>query len=329
MKTDSTQLASSVPIPGPCSDLRYVIITPARNEATSIEQTIRAMVAQTIRPVKWVIVSDGSTDATDHIVSKYAAEHEWIESVRMPERKERHFAGKVNAFNAGYERVAGLEYDVIGNLDADITMDEGHFDFLLKKFAENPELGVAGTPFREGQRQYDYRFTSVEHVSGACQLFRRDCFEEIGGYVPVKMGGIDLVAVLKARMKGWQTRSFPEKFCLHHRKIGTAKRSPLEASFKGGEGDYMLGMHPVWEIFRCIYQMSVPPVLLGGILRLAGFFWGVLTRVEKVVPPDLVQFRRAEQMRRLRDFIRSVITLGLSNPRVTKNAPRRAIAQKP
>ena len=318
MKTDSTELASSGPITGQGSNLRYVVITPARNEAISIEQTIKAVVVQTLRPVKWVIVSDGSTDGTDQIVNKYTGEYGWIELVRMPDRKERHFAGKVNAFNAGYACVAGLAYDVIGNLDADITMDEGYFDFLLEKFSENPQLGVAGTPFSEGQRQYDYRFTSVEHVSGACQLFRRECFEEIGGYVPIAIGGIDLVAVLTARMKGWQTRSFPEKSCIHHRKMGTAKRGTLAASFKGGQGDYMLGMHPVWEIFRCIYQMSAPPVLLGGSLRLAGFFWGLVTRVEKVVPDDLVKFRRAEQMSRLRDFIRRVITLRLSNPQATR-----------
>jgi poly-beta-1,6-N-acetyl-D-glucosamine synthase len=213
--------------------------------------------------------------------------------------------------------MADLDYDVIGNLDADITMDGEYFDFLLKKLADNPELGVAGTPYREGQRQYDYRFTSIEHVSGACQLFRRKCFEEIGGYVPIEIGGIDLVAQLTARMKGWQTRSFAEKSSIHHRKIGTAKRSVMAASFKGGHGDYMLGMHPMWEIFRCIYQMSKPPVVVGGSLRLSGFFWGVVTRVEKVVPPDLVRFRRAEQMRRLRDFIKRVVTLRLSNPRAT------------
>jgi len=317
MKTDSTELASPEPVPGQGPNLKYVVITPARNEAAALEQTIRAMMAQTVRPVRWVIVSDGSTDNTDNIVNNYSLEQEWIELVRMPERKERHFAGKVNAFNAGYARVADLDYDVVANLDADITMDEGYFEFLLKKLSQNPRLGVAGTPFREGQRQYDYRFSSIEHVSGACQLFRRECFEEIGGYVPIAIGGIDLVAVLTARMKGWQTRSFPEKSCVHHRKMGTAKRSTLAASFKGGQGDYMLGMHPVWEIFRCIYQMSAPPVLLGGSLRLAGFFWGVATRVEKVVPDDLVKFRRAEQMRRLRDFMRRVITLRLSNPQAT------------
>ena len=187
---------------GRAAALTYVLVTPARDEAGFIEQTIASVVAQTVRPAKWLIVSDGSTDGTAQIVRRYSAEHEWIELVEMPERAERHFAGKVAAFNAGYARVRNLGYDVIGNLDADISFDEEYLEFLLTKFADDPRLGVAGTPFREGSHQYDYRFTSIEHVSGACQMFRRECFEEIGGYVPVKIGGIDLVAVLTARMKG-------------------------------------------------------------------------------------------------------------------------------
>src|SRR5271170_5401549 len=162
---------------------KYVLVTPARNEAEHIELTIRSVMMQTVRPIKWVIVSDGSTDETDNIVSKYAVENPWIELVRMPERRERNFAGKVHAFNAGYAKVKHLEYDVIGSLDADISFDEDYFSFLLRKLAEDSSLGLVGTPFKDGPSPiYDYRFTNIEHVSGACQLFRRECFEDVGGY---------------------------------------------------------------------------------------------------------------------------------------------------
>lgn len=279
--------------------LSYVLITPARNEERFIELTIKSVVAQTVRPLKWAIVSDGSTDRTDVIVQRYALDHPWIELVRMPERRERNFAGKVQAFNAGYARMAGLKYDIIGNLDADVSFDAEYFEFLLGKFADNPRLGVAGTPYREGSFQYDYRFTSIEHVSGQCQLFRRECFEEIGGFVPRKIGGVDLVAVITARMKGWQTRTFLEKPYKHHRKMGTATHNGLIGSFKGGRTDYVLGCHPVWEFFRCIYQLTQPPVLLGGSLRLVGFTWAMVSRVGKEVPAELAQFRGNEQMSRL------------------------------
>lgn len=293
----------------------YVLVTPARNEAAYIELTLKSVVSQQVRPIKWVIVSDGSTDGMDEIVSKYLAGNPWIELVRMPERKERNFAGKVLAFNAGYDRVKDLPFEVIGNLDGDVSFDEGYYEFLLGKFSENSRLGVAGTPFREGSSQYDYRFTDTEHVSGQCQLFRRECFEEIGGYVSRKIGGIDLVAVITARMKGWQTRTFVDKIFVHHRQMNTATQSALMALFKGGRGDYILGSHPVWEFVRCIYQMTRQPLLVGGSLRLAGFTWAWLTRTEKGVPSDLVQFRRAEQMRRLRSFFKGLLTLRHSTSR--------------
>jgi biofilm PGA synthesis N-glycosyltransferase PgaC len=281
----------------------YVLITPARNEAQYIEMTIRAMVPQTARPLKWVIVSDGSTDGTDEIVGKYTAENPWIDLVRMPERKERHFAGKVHAFNAGRERVANLGYDVIGNLDADVTFEPEHFEVLMRKFAENPELGVGGAPFREGSMQYDYRFTNVENVWGGCQLFRRECFEDIGGYVPLKGGCIDHVAVVSARMKGWKTRTFTDKICIHHREMGTAMRGGLAAKFKHGAKDYSVGNHPLWELFRGIYQMTKPPLVLGGAAIVAGYFWSMIRRVDTPVSAELIAYTRREQMSRLRKLL--------------------------
>jgi Glycosyl transferase family 2 len=285
------------------SSLVYVLITPARDEARFIEWTITSVLAQTVRPLKWLIVSDGSTDGTDDIVESYVASHRWIELHRLPERPRRSFAGKALAFNAGYARLDGLEYDIVGNLDADITFDAEYFHFLLERFAELPRLGLAGTPVAEGTLSYDYRFTSLDHVSGACQLFRRQCLAQLGGYAPNPVGGIDLVAVLTARLNGWQTRTFPEKTCTHHRAMGTATHTQLLTSFTGGRGDYKLGGDPLWEVCHCAYQMTRRPYLLGGSLRLAGFAWAMMSRAEKVIPPELVRFRRREQLRRLRRFL--------------------------
>jgi biofilm PGA synthesis N-glycosyltransferase PgaC len=287
---DSTEVAPRI--------LSYVLITPARNEAQFIELTIKSVVGQTVRPLKWVIVSDGSTDSTDEIVAKYLPDHPWIEMARMPERRERHFAGKVQAFNAGRAKAAGLSFDIIGNLDADVTFDQDYFEFLMTRFAEDPELGVAGTAFTENALEYDYRFTNIEHVSGQVQLFRKQCFEDIGGYLPRRLGGIDWVAVTTARMKGWRTRTFPEKIFVHHRPMSSAMHSGLAVPFKGGRKDYVLGNHPVWEFFRCIYQATRPPVLIGGGFRFAGFVWAMVGRSEQV-PIELVRFTRQEQLRRL------------------------------
>ena len=279
----------------------YVLITPARNEEAYIEHTIKSVISQTVLPMKWVIVSDGSTDRTDAIVKGYLPAHPWMQLVRMPERKERHFAAKVHAFNAGYERVKRIGCDIIGNLDADLSFEADYIEFLLDKFSRDPVLGVAGTPFVEDASQpYDYRFTNVEHVSGACQLFRRECFEAIGGYTPIKGGGIDWVAVTTARMKGWKTRTFTEKTIFHHRTMGTGKGNILMARFRLGKEDYYEGSHPLWELFRAVYQMKFSPRFLGGLLILSGYIAAFLQRMERPVTPELIAFYRQEQMQRLK-----------------------------
>lgn len=282
----------------------YVLITPARNEAKFIEFTLQSMVAQKYHPLKWIIISDGSTDGTDDIVRKYSADNAWIELLRMPERAERHFAGKVHAFNAGYAKARELNPDVIGNLDADVSIEPDHFQYLLSKFGENPDLGVGGSPFREGSQQYDYRFSNIENVWGGCQLFRRECYEAIGGYTPVKGGGVDHIAVVSARMKGWKTRTFPDRVCIHHRVMNTAEQSVLKAKFKLGAKDYAFGNHPGWELFRTFYQTTKPPVVLGGLALGAGYFWSMVRGKEKSVSPELVAFTRREQMQRLKKFVR-------------------------
>jgi biofilm PGA synthesis N-glycosyltransferase PgaC len=294
---------------------RYVLITPARNEAQFIELTLKSVVAQTVRPLKWIIVSDGSTDGTDEIVGKYAAEYPWIELVRMPERRERNFAGKVLAFNAGQARVRDLPYEVIGSLDGDISFEPDYFSFLLGKLAQDSALGLVGTPFREGTSQtYDYRFVSIEHVSGACQLFRRECFEQIGGYVPIKGGCIDNIAVITARMRGWKTRTFTDKVCQHHRPIGTA-HGLSAVKFKFGVKDYTIGNHPLWELFRGLHQMTKKPILTGGLMLLAGYFWSLVRGVERPVSRELVAFHRREQMQRLKRFFnRNRVPLGEKLP---------------
>ena len=283
--------------------LDYVIITPARNEEQFIELTLKSVIAQVKLPLKWVIVSDGSTDRTDEIVSRYARENPWIELLQMPERSDRHFAGKAFAVSAGYARVADLSFDVVGNLDADVSFAPDYFDFLINKFAENPNLGVGGTAFTEGGSMYNYTFVGIEHVSGMCQMFRRECFDAIGGYAAVKSGGIDLIAVLSARAKGWQTRTFLERKFVHHRIQGGALHSGLRERLYTGRKDYLLGNHPLWEVFRSGYQMLRKPYIIGGLLVLGSYLWHFLRRVKRTIPDELMSIRQGDQLRRLKGAI--------------------------
>jgi glycosyltransferase involved in cell wall biosynthesis len=261
-----------------------------------------------MRPMRWVIVSDGSTDRTDDIVRSNVVRYPWIRLLKRERDSGRHFAGKAHAFNAAYESLRSLDFDLIGNLDADITLPADYYEFLVAKFMEMPELGVAGTPFvedtdRPSVHSYAHAFADLSHVSGACQFFRRQCFDEIGGYTPVKQGGIDWVAVTTARMRGWTTRTFVEKSCLHHRAMGTADRNVLRARFRHGREEYLVGGHPLWQLLRGIFQMKNQPLVLGGLCLMLGYASAWASRTPSPVPDPLRAFHRQEQMARLRRLL--------------------------
>jgi glycosyltransferase involved in cell wall biosynthesis len=286
----------------------YVLVTPAHNEEAFIEKTIESVINQTVLPVKWVIVDDGSTDRTREIVSRYLGQHPWMELVELPQRRDRSFAAKVTAFNAGYQKVRDFQYDIIGNLDADISFGKDHLEFLAKKFFEDPNLGVAGTVFREdGYNSETDSFEGHKHVSGQCQMFRKQCWDEIGGYIPHRAGGVDWMAVTTARMKGWKTESFRERWFFHHRHLGTAGRSAFASSFSYGEKDYYLGGHPVWELFRVGYRVTKPPYVVDGMALGLGYCWALIRRTPRPVSNELMAFHRKEQMRKLKAILKSLL----------------------
>jgi glycosyltransferase involved in cell wall biosynthesis len=305
--------------------MKYALITPARNEADKIAKTIESVVAQTLLPVRWVIVDDGSTDTTAAIVEQHAARHSWIILLRRQPRKDRSFAGKAHAVNAGLEKLAGLDIEVLGNLDADVSFDPDYMEFVIRKFADDPRLGVAGTPFtEEGYDSTRDSFEGENYVAGPCQLFRYACFREIGGYVANRAGGVDWIAVMMARMKGWNVHAFPEKRFHHHRTMGTAERSPLKALFSYGEKDYYLGGSPVWQLFRVTYRLMKKPLIGGGFALLFGYTWAALRRVPRPVSPELMRFHRADQMRKLKAILRSMLRLKKVDAFSLKTDPKKS-----
>lgn len=291
--------------------MKYILITPAKNEEKFIEGTIRSVLTQTCLPERWVIVDDGSTDRTAEIVASYAGNYPWIDLVRRPRRKDRNFAGKVHAFNDGLARVQYLGAELLGNLDADVSLGPDHFEFLLNKFAEDPRLGVAGTAYTQdgGWDSTRDSFEGQTCVHGACQLFRLQCFREIGGYQPSRAGGIDWIAVTTARMVGWKTWSYREKYYHHHRILGTAQRSEVGAMFDYGKKDYLLGGSLIWQLFRAGYRTTKRPLMFGGIALLFGYCTAAVQRVERPVSPELIRFHRREQMNKLQLILGSLIRL--------------------
>jgi len=281
----------------------YVLITPARNEAAYIEKTIKSVIAQTVLPEKWVIVSDGSTDRTDDIIKRYEENYSFIQLLLIERCSSRNFGSKVYAIRAGLERLNGVEYDFIGNLDADVSFESSYYERVLAKFQQSPKLGIAGGVLFEpcGGNWIQQNVSLSWSVSGPIQMFQRQCYEDIGGYLPLRKGGVDAMAEVMARMRGWEVRTFPEISVLHHRRTGTEKGHIVFARFRQGIMEYSHGSHPLFEIGKCMSRIGEKPYVFGSLFRLSGYCWACLRRDQRDVPDDVVTFLRHEQIKRLCD----------------------------
>lgn len=285
------------------SGSKYVLITPARNEEAFIEKTLQSVVAQTLTPERWVIVDDNSSDRTAETVRSYAARFPFIELVQTDPNAKRDFAAKVHAFARGYERVRHLDFDYIGNLDADLSFEPDFYERLIAKFEANPNLGVAGGIYLDKFKdEFRRNVSSNREASGCTQLFRRQCFIDIDeGYLPLANGGEDAAANVLARMSGWETAAFPELQSLHYRPAGTGSGSDLiRVRLREGRMDYHLGAHPLFAIVKSIRRIRERPFVAGALARAWGFFGPWLRREPRIVSDEFVDFLRREQMGRLK-----------------------------
>ena len=298
---------SNTPAP---SDYSYVLLTAAHNEEANIETTIRSVLAQTQIPIRWVIVSDGSSDKTDEIVQKYASDHPFIRFLRISRKPGRSFGSKVKALHAGYELLKDVSYGFIGNLDADVSIGASYFEQLLGRFHSSPSLGLAGGyVVEESNGEFrDRPSNRVYSVAHAGQLVRRECYEAIGGYAILEFGGEDWHAQICAKMKGWEAQAFPELKIFHHRHTGEAENL-LRHKFRQGRMDYSFGSDPLFEFLKCAERVGEKPILFGSASRFAGFAWSWICRDQKPVSDDFVSFLKNEQRQRVAGLINPLSSL--------------------
>jgi poly-beta-1,6-N-acetyl-D-glucosamine synthase len=279
----------------------YVLITATWNEEKYIHHTIDAVLSQTIRPVRWVIVSDGSTDRTDYIVREAAANNEYVVYVRKersPEQKG--FASKVYAIHEGLKHLTEVEYSFIGHLDGDVSFAPDYYEQMLKTFHDRPHVGIGGGfIFEQQPGQFRNRPSNTPRsVAGAIQLFRRECYEAIDGLRPLEHGGEDWLAEIMARMKGWDVEADPT-LIVHHLKRGFTARGLFAENLRQGRIDFSLGSHPLFELAKCGRRLWERPYVIGALIRLGGFLLPYVSDTERCTSPDVIRFLRKEQLNRL------------------------------
>jgi poly-beta-1,6-N-acetyl-D-glucosamine synthase len=280
------------------STTRYVIITPARDEELHIRSTIESMLGQTILPVEWVIVNDGSTDGTGKIVDEYAARYPWIRAVHRTNRGFRKAGGGVvDTFNDGYRTLTCKDWDFIVKLDGDLSFEPDYFEKCFGTFDLEPQLGVGGGVMcyiENGTKSFEAN--PAFHVRGATKIYKRACWDAIGGFWPAP--GWDTMDEVKASMLGWTTRSFPDLHLLHHRHTGAADGAWANW-VKNGRANYICGYHPLFMLSKCVHRLGQRPYIVGSAALLYGFLTGYLNRIPQVDEPKTIQYLRQQQIARL------------------------------
>ncbi len=284
----------------------YVLMTAAYNEEAHIQRTIEAVLAQTLLPERWVIVSDGSIDRTDEIVRDYASKYDFIRFIRVDRRPGRSFRSKVIALRTGSKLLEDMSFDFIGNLDADVSVGRSYFEHLIVRFEKCPPLGLAGGfVYEETSGTFrSRRVNRVYSVAHAAQLLRRECYEGIGGYAVLEFGGEDWHAQTSAKMKGWGVQAFPDLMICHHRHTGEGDNL-LRHKFRQGRMDHSFGSDPVFEVLKCLERLPEKPFLAGGAARLMGFVWSYVCREKRPVSDEFIAFLRREQKQKVLSLLAS------------------------
>jgi poly-beta-1,6-N-acetyl-D-glucosamine synthase len=280
--------------------IKYVVVTPVRNEEQYLSLTIRSMVAQTITPGQWIIVNDGSTDQTGRVAEAGARANAWIQVVNRPDRGFRKAGGGVvDAFCDGYRLIEDKAWDYLVKLDGDLSFDPGYFEKCFNYFDENPRLGIAGGTIcarRDGVFEAEAKNDPAFHVRGATKIYRRACWQEIGGLIHAP--GWDTLDEVKANMLGWQTRTLAGIQVLHHRPTGAAYGT-WNDRVKAGVANYIAGYHPLFMLLKSIKRMTEKPYVIGGCALLFGFVKGYVKRIPQVEDKALIRYFREQQLDRL------------------------------
>lgn len=292
---------------------RYVVITPCRNEEDYLQQTIDSLAAQTVKPARWVVVDDGSTDATPDLVRAAAKEHDWIRLVQREKRPDRRVGGGVVlAFEAGLESLADqddpIDYDFLCKLDGDLRVGPRYFQTLLECMAAEPRLGtLSGKCYLVTDGEVRWEKTSDEFSLGAAKFYRRTCFEAIGGFVrEVMWDGIDCH---RCRLLGWKAASIHHTDLeIHHlRQMGSSHKGVLHGRRRHGRGQYFMGTHPIYMLASGVYRMLEKPYIIGGLNMMYGYVAAALRGDTRYDDPVFRRYLRRWQMAKLLPWVKNPV----------------------
>jgi len=278
--------------------IRYVVVTPVRDEEKYVDHTLKSMISQNILPVEWIIVNDGSRDRTGQILDRYAREFSWIHVLHRTDRGYRKAGGGVmDAFYEGYNTLREKNWDFIVKLDGDLIFKSNYFSDCFDEFMKNTKLGIGGgTIYNNIGGKYEVEDCPEFHVRGATKIYRRDCWIAIGELI--RAPGWDTLDEIKANMFGWETRSF-RNIPLYQERITGGADGQWKNSVKNGMANYVSGYHPLFFFFKCVKRLIKKPILINSVGLMYGYISGYVQHVEQVKDDDLIKYIRMQQKNKL------------------------------
>lgn len=288
--------------------IKFIIISPARNEEAFIESTIKSVINQTIKPLEWIIVNDGSTDSTKSIIEKYTLQYDWIKLINVEDRGFYYpGTGVVNVIKKGFEQITFGDWDFVIKLDCDITIESNYLENIMSEFKKNPKLGIASGAIYllDGEKEKKEKSQS-DHPWGASKVYRRQCFSDINGWKAIP--GWDLADLLSAQMKGWETRCFDEYKIYHFRGTGTRRPGFTKGRFLLGRFHYRYGYSLGYTFLKGIYWLGEKPLIIGGISIFLGYLYAAVTMETKLFDKEMRQFLRKKHQKYLKKKIKATFS---------------------
>lgn len=277
----------------------YLIISPCRNEEQYMRQTLDSVVNQTVKPKKWIIVDDGSTDATPEILNEYAQKHDFIQIVKRKNRGHRSVGpGVIEAFYEGYNNINIDDYDYICKLDLDLDLPLAYFQILIEKMEKEPRLGTySGKPYfiHDKTKKLVAEVCGDESSVGMTKFYRVQCFKQIGGFVKqVMWDGIDSH---RCRLLGWISASEddPRIRFTHLRPMGSSQKSIITGRVRHGFGQYFMGTSFIYMFASVVFRLNKKPYVMGSLATLWGYIKSAFTRVERLDDPKMIKLMRRFQ----------------------------------
>jgi len=286
----------------PIQMINYIIISPVRNEEKFLKLTVDAMVKQTLLPSEWIMVNDGSTDRTEEMIREYMVQYPWIKLLTLTDRGY-YFPGTgvVNVFNQGYAQIGDKDWDFLVKLDVDLSFEETYFEALFNRFNDNPKLGIASgcTFVPNNNNTWTKEFDQKDHPVGASKVYRRACWDQMGGLKPVP--GWDLADLLSAQMHGWETALFTDLKIKHYRPTGSRRDGIWAPKFLQGRFEYKHGYTFGYTLLKATYKVFTPPVIIGSIAKVCGFTYAYIKKEEYFFEQDMRLFLRNKHKQWLRE----------------------------